>query len=370
MKKKALQLMKERKVMIAEAIEVLSILGADTEFKTITVEKEVEKIVEVEKEVKVEVEKIVEVPVEKEEFIKDTAEIERLQQIIAEKDLMIETLKLEVEALKSRQNIVVENIEIKIPKTESVKNNNVKDSKKSNNTSLIDKIEIHSDDNNSIHGYYLRSEGDAIKKTPFTCGKKTCSPIVYGKDMMKYSDEIGSILVKNGLVKNHKINVDIHTMPINIKGKEVELMIYRDKTGALVGSVEQRCVFSKHPNCKFPLVTAMKTFISHGTHQIEDADGNKIPLIGYKSEKTHEAYKHAIASALAKFEQEEAKRLEELLSMTEETEDYNAEAMFDAQYNEVDDVTDNTSNDFDKSIDEMEKEYFAQMEAEFGITFA
>lgn len=335
MKKQATKLMKEREVLIADAMETLSILGADMSVRTVEVEKVIEKTIEV----PVEVEKIV--------TIKDTAEIERLQQIIAERDELIKSLQAQLKSTEARKNISVD-----LPPAE--KNVVVKKDQPSN----AGEIEIHAEDESTLHGYYLRPEGDSIKKTPFTCGRKTSSPIVYGQGMMQYSDVIGKILVDKGLVKNHKTKIELHTMPIKIRDKEVEMLVYKDKTGALVGAIDQRCTFTKHPNCKFPLVTQMKTFIDNGVHQITNADGSKVALKGYASDKTHESYKFAIADALAKFEAMEAKKLEELLSNEPVV---SAEDMFNQQFDVQQPVAEK-----EVEVSQAEAEYFAQMEAMFG----
>lgn len=362
MKKQALKIMKERSAMIEEIVEVLEILDVDIESKfninTKTQTKTVEKIVEVPVEVEVTKEVVKEVVIENKE------EIERLKQIIAEREATIVKLKETIKTLKARQNIVVENTNIV---SEVINNENIANLNSNNKSMLEDRLEITVDNNHAIYGYYLREEGDNIKKTPFTCGKKTCSPIVYGKDMMKYSEVIGQLLLERGLVKNHKTNVSIHNIPLNIKGKEIEMMVYKDKTGALVGSVEQRCAFSKHPSCKFPLVTEMKTFIKNGVHQITNEDGSKSPLIGYKSIKTHDTYKHAIASALAKFEKENIKTLEELSSSVDSSN--TAESMFDDAFGSSSTpvVENNTASSTPKDVEALEAADFAKRAAELGI---
>lgn len=336
MKKQAKDLMKKREVMIADAMEVLTILGVDMNLKTVEVEKEVV----VEKEVIKEVEVVKEVKVENLERIKELeAEVERLKTIIEKKNKALEILK-------ARQAIepVIE----------------VKEEKPKREELVVGDIEIRCQDEHAIHGYYLRQEGDRIKKTPFTCGKKTSTPIVYGKDMMQYSKEIGDKLAAQGLVKKHSINIDINTMTIKHKGKDIEMLVYRDKTGALVGALEQRCAFVKHKNCTLPLVTKMSVFIDNGCHQIVEDDGTKTPIIGYEKLDSHKAYVHTIAAALAKYETLEQEKLNKIEDMAKES--LSADDMFNEEFNTVE----TTKKEIDQAVLDYEAEYMRKARAMFG----
>lgn len=353
MKNQAKELMRKREVMIADAMEVLTILGVDMNLKTVEVEKivEVEKEVVVEKEVIKEVEVVKEVEVTKEvvvenlERIKELeAEVERLNAIIEKKD---KALKI----LKARQSIapLMEQVESVEKIKEEVKQELV-----------AGDIEIRCQDEHAIHGYYLRQEGDRVKKTPFTCGKKTSTPIVYGKGMMNLSKEVGEVLVNKGLVKKHSVNIDINTMTVSHKGKDIEMLVYRDKTGALVGALEQRCAFVKHKNCTLPLVTKMSVFIDNGCHQIVEDDGTKSPIIGYEKLDSHKAYVHTIAAALAKYEALEKEKISKLEEKAEEGP--SADDMFSEEF----DTEVTSKKEVDQAVLDYEAEYMAKARAMFG----
>lgn len=314
----AKELMKQREVMISQAVDVLSVLGHDMNNQVVTKTVEVEKIVE--KEVIKEVEDLTRI-----KELENT--IELLKAEITKKDAIIAKLQ-------AKEDVV--SIEKEIVKEETMK----------------ERLDIHASDDHAVHGYYVDENGI---KTPFTCGKKTSRPIVYGKDKMVLSDKIGQMLVDRNLVKKHKADVAINTLNINIKGKDLEMIVYRDKTNALVGAIEQRCAFIKHEKCNMPLVTQMKSFIEHGVHQLVDENGNKTPIVGYQSTKTHKEYVHAIAAALAKFEQQEKEEIERLVNEEETAYD---------PFNVIEETS--TVNE-EEDIEALEAAYFAKMAAEFGI---
>lgn len=325
MRNQAMKLMREREVLIAEALEVLSIVNYDMakEVKVPTTNYIIKKgfVTEVIK------------------TVNDIESIEALKQELKEKEYIIEEQNNVIADLKAqlnRQNIVVEK---PVAEEEIINSNGC--------------IEITCKDKHVLHGYYT-PENDT-KKTPFTCGVGTSSPIVYGKNMMTLSNTIGSILVNQGLVKDHKTNIKIKTMPVTIKGKEIEMLVYRDKTGALVGALEQRCTFIRKAGYDMPLVTKMKTFIYNGVHQVVTPDGVE-PLMGYESIKTHSEYVHIIAAALVKFEEQEQTELDRLMS-TE-----NSGSALDAFNQQI-----NTeSNHVAKEDDFDEEAYFAKAAAMFN----